>query len=216
MADSATALTVVLGSTSPRRADLMRELDVPFEIIPSDVNEDVAAGFKPAPLVQTLAQLKAFAVARKAPGQFVIGSDTTISLDGTILGKPRDAGEAHDMLASMSGRQHSVLTAVALVDGQSGRSVVSVVETLIYMRPSSSAELDAYVATGEPMDKAGSYAIQGEGGRLIDSIEGCYNNVVGFPLCEVAALLQRAGVEVRADACRLPDGQLCPRLHPAS
>lgn len=208
---------IVLGSGSPRRAELLKSLGLPFEVISSDVSEDMVDGFRPELLVQILAQLKAFAVALKAPFHLVIGSDSTISLDGVILGKPRDDEDANDMLKALSGRSHAVLTGVALVDGRTGRANVRWVETVIRFHVLSPNAIDEYVATGEPLDKAGSYAIQGEGGRLVESIEGCYNNVVGFPLCEVASLLRDAGLNgIAVDACRLPDGRLCPQLRHGS
>ena len=144
----------------------------------------------------------------------VVGADTVVVLDDGVLGKPRDAADAERMLQLLRGRTHEVVTGVAVVDSVHGRSAGSFVVTTVQMHAASDAELSAYVATGEPLDKAGGYAIQGQGGALVSAVDGCYANVVGLPLCETAALIERFGVQIpgQPPVCRLPSGAPCPRL----
>jgi septum formation protein len=165
-------------------------------------------------MVQFLAQAKAKAVASSLQSGLVIGSDSTIAFRHVILGKPRDNSDAEQTLSMLRGEWHDVLSGVAVVDADTGRCVVSSVSTKIKMRAYSDEELRAYVETGEPLDKAGSYAIQGLGGRLVETLDGCFNNVVGLPLCELAKLLSGFGISppIQSPVCLLPDGRPCPRL----
>ncbi len=205
---------IILASGSPRRKTLLATLGLPFTIITSGVDEVIEPGLDPAALVQRLAVSKAAAVADALAEGLVIGADTAVVLDDTILGKPIDAEDAARMLRLLRGQQHRVISGVAVVDAATGRQAASSVTTLVRMNGYDEAQIGDYVVSGEPMDKAGSYAIQGLGGVLVAGIEGCYNNVVGFPLCEVAALLGQFGVRVNgADpVCALADGSPCPRL----
>lgn len=208
---------IILASGSPRRQQLIKTLGLPFTVLVSDVPEDVDPALSPAEAVRWLARLKAEVIAEEQSAGLVIGSDTAVVLDDLILGKPVDAAEARHMLRLLRGRAHQVLSGVAVFDAAHNRSgATSHVTTTVWMNDYTDAQIDAYVASGEPMDKAGSYAIQGQGGALVAGIEGCYNNVVGFPLCEVRALLEGFGVSFNGSTaepvCALPDGAPCPNL----
>lgn len=191
---------------------LLETLGIPFEIVVSNEEEQIDPELRPEDSAVLLAARKARAVARGIEAGFVLGADTIVVLDGEILGKPVDDEDAVAMLRRLSGRDHDVITGVALVNAASGASLQRSVRSLVRMRALSEHEIAAYVATGEPRDKAGAYAIQGIGSGLIASYEGCYNNVVGLPLCYVAVMLAQVGIAVppAGGFCRLPDGTLCP------
>ena len=185
---------LVLASASPRRRELLTQAGFAFEVHPAHINEDQRQGEEPVDYVVRLAREKAEAVyrARTARGVgstlVVLGADTTVTIDDHILAKPEDAEDAARMLRLLSGRTHQVITgiAVATANGIETAAEITAVEFL----PLTDEEIAAYVATGEPMDKAGAYAIQGRAARWIPRIEGCYFNVVGLPLARVAQLLQ--------------------------
>ena len=165
--------------------------------MPSDVDETL----DPVPLpdaVSRLALRKARAVATMRPADVVLGADTIVVIDGRALGKPADAADARAMLQTLCGRTHEVMTGVAVVDAVSGREAADTVISRVTMRAYSNAAIDAYVAGGEPLDKAGAYAIQGEGGALVAGLVGSRSNVVGLPLAATATLLARFGVAVSA------------------
>ena len=175
---------IVLASASPRRAELLAAAGVPFDVDTADVDETPHDGEAPLDYVRRLAEAKARAVAVRHPARLVLGADTTVVVDGTILGKPVDAADAGDMLRRLSGRSHQVLTGVALV--RDGRTVeVDVAVTEVWFAPMTEADIDAYVATGEPMDKAGAYGIQGRAACFVTRIDGSYSNVVGLPVALV-------------------------------
>ena len=180
---------LILASASPRRRELLTQAGFTFAVHPADVDESVRPGEDPAAYVTRLARekaLKVFEVARDAEA-VVLGADTTVVLNGEILGKPADKADAVRMLRALSGRTHRVITGVALV---SARGVAVAAEvTEVRFCEISDAEIAAYVETGEPMDKAGAYGIQGRAGKWIPRIEGCYFNVVGLPLARVSAML---------------------------
>lgn len=179
----------MLGSASPRRQALLTSLGVHFEVVPSGVEEPLfPAGSDTSAILET-ARAKAQDVGRKRPESVVIGADTAILLDGSVLGKPRDADDALDTLKRMTGRRHSVVTACCILDPFEGLERCFSVETSVAMARFGEEILRAYVDSGEPMDKAGSYAIQGVGSFLVRSIQGSYTNVVGLPLQEVVAEL---------------------------
>jgi len=187
---------LVLASASPRRRELLSGLGVPFEVRPADVPEVRRPGEEPARFAARLAREKATAVAR--PGEWVLGADTIVVVDEEILGKPADAADARRMLALLSGRAHHVLTAVALI-GPGGELAGELVgDTVVEFRDLTGEEIADYVAGGEPMDKAGAYAIQGGAGRFVRRTEGSYSNVVGLPVEEVAELLARCGLRAAA------------------
>jgi len=189
---------LVLASASPRRRDLLARAGVAFETQPADLDETAAPGEEPHDLVARLAREKAGAVARALPGgaaRIVLGADTIVVVDGEVLGKPDDPEHAVTLLRRLVGRAHEVFTGVALV--ASGGAVVGEarVTSRVLMRAAGEDEIRRYVATGEPLDKAGAYAAQGEGRRFIHAIEGSETNVIGLPMDETLALLARAGIE---------------------
>ena len=205
---------IVLASSSPRRHELLARLGLPFEIAVSGVDEEASPDLPPDALVIELADQKARAVAAGRAAGLVVGADTTVVLDGAVLGKPADPTDAVRMLGLLRDRVHRVYTGVAVVDVATGRIERGLVGCDVRMRAYGDDEIATYVATGEPLDKAGAYGIQGRGGSLVVGVDGCFNNVVGLPLCELATLLGRFGVAMDAPdpICRLPTGQPCPRL----
>jgi septum formation protein len=186
---------IVLASRSPRRRELLERAEIRYVAMPADVDETSRAGELPAALSLRLACDKAEAVAKSVgafPRRLVLGSDTIVVLDGVVFGKPRDEQDAFRLLRELSGRRHRVITGVAIVDSSDLRTWQRAVETYVTMRPASDEELRTYVATGEPLDKAGAYALQGEGRRFVERVEGSETNVIGLPMDETLALLARA------------------------
>jgi septum formation protein len=173
---------LVLASQSPRRSEILRQAGIPFTVRVADVDESVLAGESPADYVQRLAAAKAYAV-EASDGETVLGADTTVVIDGEILAKPVDAADARRMLVRLSGRRHEVLTGVCLRRGEG--AIRDYVTTGVIFAPLSDAEIDEYVASGEPMDKAGAYAIQGLASKFVERIEGDYFNVMGLPVALV-------------------------------
>ena len=187
--------TLFLASASPRRAELLGQIAVPFQRVSASIDETPREGEEPAVYVERLALEKAQAGLQRleqAAGAVVLGADTAVVLDGRILGKPQDRADALAMLAALSGREHQVLTAVALCSGARSASVV--VASQVRFAPISPAQAEAYWASGEPLDKAGSYAIQGLGAVFVAGMSGSYSAVVGLPLCETASLLAEFGI----------------------
>lgn len=182
---------LILASSSPRRSELLASLGLEFSIVPSTVPEPAYNGETPADYGQKLATVKATSVAQKVSDGLVIGADTIVVLDGRILGKPQDSAEAREMLTRLSGRTHSVYTGIAVVNAKTKELVAEAVETQVAFRPLSKEEIEAYVDSGEPLDKAGAYGIQRLGGLLVSRINGCYFNVVGLPLSALDRLLKR-------------------------
>ena len=192
---------VVLASGSPRRLALLQRIGIEPVVRPADVDETPSPGESPDALVGRLARQKAEAV-DAAPGDLLIAADTVVVLDGRILGKPGDADDARAMLTSLSGVSHTVVTGVHV--RHRGRTAEAVEQTTVAFRRLSDAEVDAYVATGEPLDKAGGYGIQGAGGMFVESIAGSDTNVVGLPLATVVRLAAAVGVTALPGAV-LPD-----------
>jgi septum formation protein len=186
---------LTLASASPRRRELLARLGLPFDVVPSAVDEALAPDVPIPTQAAGLALAKARAVAAGLGHGLVLGADTLVVLDGRPFGKPGSPVEARRMLLALRARRHEVITAVAVVDATTGRQATETVVSRVLMRAYTAAELDAYVATSEPYDKAGAYAVQGEGGRLVDRVEGCYTNVVGLPLTTTARLLRAFGLE---------------------
>lgn len=185
--------SLYLASASPRRRELLTQIGVPFTSVAASIDETPQPGEAPEAYVRRLAAGKAAAGLLAAPsGAVVLGADTAVILNERILGKPTGASDARHMLAALSGRQHRVLTAVALCTSEGVEQCC--VSSQVRFRAISSAEIDAYWASGEPADKAGAYAIQGLGAVFVEAIEGSYSAVVGLPLCETAALLARFGI----------------------
>ncbi|MEW6319941.1 MAG: Maf family protein [Acidobacteriota bacterium] len=180
---------LILASRSPRRAELLAAAGIPFEMAAADVDERVLPGESPERHVARLAAEKAAVVHARLGRGPVLGADTVVVVDDEILGKPVDASEAAAMLGRLSGRGHDVLTGVCLL-AAGGERVAEVARTRVWFAPMTRAEIEAYVATGEPMDKAGAYAIQGLASRYVERIDGSYTNVVGLPVAVVYRLLR--------------------------
>jgi septum formation protein len=187
-------MKLILASSSPRRAEILANAGLPFSVLSSAVDESPYPSEAPAALVQRLANAKADLVAARAVGPaIVLAADTVVVLDDKILGKPSSMEDARHMLQQLSGRTHSVLTGVAMVRLPDGERRQFIESTLVHFRPITDEELSSYLATEESFDKAGAYAIQGQAGRYIPRIEGCYFNVVGLPLSRVLTDLRTLG-----------------------
>jgi len=216
-------LSLLLASRSPRRRELVALLGLPFDVTTADVPEDPLADESPAQVVTRLSQAKACAnsnatiaaatmVAATTVAAIIIACDTVVALDGEILGKPRDGVEATEMLRRLRGRAHAVYSAVTLLEPGTGRTSTEVAKTQLVMRTYTDAEMAAYVASGDPLDKAGAYAIQHPGFHPVASLRGCYANVVGLPLCHLTRGLRSLGVEPPHDvptACQAHTGRRC-------
>jgi nucleoside triphosphate pyrophosphatase len=185
---------LVLGSASPRRATLLRRLGVDFDVCASDLTETVLAGEPAEAFVRRAAREKGAAVARAGGAAWVLSADTIVVIDDAVLGKPADPADARRMLQHLSGRTHAVLTAVALTAAGGELADELLVRTLVEFRALTEVEIGAYIAGGEPFDKAGAYAIQGGAAGFVARVEGSYTNVVGLPLDEVRDLLARYGL----------------------
>ena len=192
-------MSVILASQSPRRRELLGQMGfTDFIIRPAQGEEIIDPNLSPDKLVEDLSRRKCAEVAAlSAPDDLVITADTVVAIDGTVLGKPRSEQEAYAMLSRLSGRHHTVYTGVTVSRG--GKSLTAHEATRVHFRPLTPAEIEAYVSTGEPMDKAGSYGIQGYGAMLVEGISGDYFNVVGLPVCLLGRMLAQFGV----DAVRL-------------
>jgi septum formation protein len=191
-------MRLVLASGSPRRAELLRAAGIEFDVLVPNVDELLDPEETTDGFVRRLAQVKAEAVVPLAAGRPVLGADTVVVIDNTVLGKPVDEGDARRMLRLLTGREHIVVTAVCLVNpaAESRRINVGVARTAVELAPLDDAEIDWYVRSGEPRDKAGAYAIQGLASRFVTRIEGSYSNVVGLPVALVYDLCKRAGLLV--------------------
>lgn len=180
---------LVLASASPRRASLLREIGVPFVVDAVDVDESMTGREEPSQLVLELAQKKARASAQRRTRGLVLGADTIVFRAGRIFGKPKDLAEAREMLQALSGVEHAVFTGVCIVNAATGEVSSRVVRTSVYFHEATEQEIDGYVSTGEPLGKAGAYAIQGRGALLVAEVRGDYSNVVGLPLGATLDLL---------------------------
>lgn len=188
-------MNFILASASPRRRELLASIGLDFEVIPSDVVEIRAAGESPEEYVGRLSREKAEALAARHPSRWVIAADTTVLLGDLLLEKPADEQDAARMLAAIAGKTHTVYTGVTLRNGVLDWRETRIAESEVRMLPLSPRQIAWYVRTGEPMDKAGAYAVQGIGGMFIESIHGSYTNVVGLPLATLFQMLQKAGVD---------------------
>ncbi len=184
---------LILASESPRRYELLKQVGLDLEVIPSRVAEDSLGAELPREHVLRLAEAKAAEVAAQYADRWVIAADTIVCINGSILGKPKDREEAAEMLRRLSGREHRVWTGFSVCHAVKGKSDREVAQTAVRIKPLSPAEIIWYVQTGEPFDKAGGYAIQGIGSFMIESIQGSYTNVIGLPLCELIRMLTRLG-----------------------
>jgi septum formation protein len=197
-------MKLILASSSPRRAEILRNAGIPFSVLTSAVDETPFPDESPTALVLRLANAKAELVAARAVGPaIIVAADTVVVLDNKILCKPRSSDDAHRMLEQLSGRTHSVLTGVSLIRLPDATHLEFTESTLVRFHSLSAEEISAYLATGEPYDKAGAYAIQGHAGRYIPRIEGCYFNVVGLPLARVVSSLHELGWSNNSSAAAL-------------
>ena len=183
---------IILASNSPRRKELLGQMGIQeFKVSAPNVDESVAEGLSPARIVEELSQRKARAAKKAGPKNIVIAADTVVALDGLVLGKPRSGEDAFAMLSALSGREHHVYTGVTVLQGE--RAVTEHEETAVRFRALSPDEIRGYIATGEPMDKAGAYGIQGRGALLVSGIQGDYSNVVGLPVFRLGRILSEFG-----------------------
>lgn len=191
-------MSIILASQSPRRRELLGQMGISdFIIRPAQGAEVVDPALSPAELVEELSRQKALEVSATAQaGDLIIAADTVVAVDGRVLGKPHSRDEAVEMLTALSGRSHTVYTGVTV--RRDGEALTEHEATAVRFRPLTPAEIAAYAATGEPMDKAGSYGIQGYGALLVEGIEGDYFNVVGLPVCRLGQMLIRFGVDALA------------------
>ena len=184
---------LILASKSPRRYELLKQLGLDVEVVPSQVIEDFVQAEPPREHVIRLAEAKARDVGSKYPDRWVVAADTVVCINESIFGKPKCREEAVEMLRRLSGQEHRVSTGFCVCHLEKEENDKEAVQTMVRMKPLTSAEMEWYVQTGEPFDKAGGYAIQGIGSFMIESIRGSYTNVVGLPLCELIQMLNRLG-----------------------
>ncbi len=194
-------MRVILASSSPRRHELLAMIGIAHDVVPADIDESLVSGEAPIAYAERLAREKAVAVAANAGDAVVIAADTVVVVDDVVLGKPRDEQEAAEMLCLLSNRSHIVHTAVAVRHRELARSAVE--SPVVTFRPLETGRIDSYIATGEPMDKAGAYGIQGYGATLVSRIEGDYFAVMGLPLHRLILLLENVGVEYRFAGLRV-------------
>ena len=187
---------IVLASASPRRKELLEKVGLSFKVEPSSFAENLSTGMEPNTLAREISLGKAKSVAHKYPDAIIIGADTFVIVGNRIMGKPDTADEAREMLRNLSDRYHSVITGFSIIDTLSGKVVSQTVETKVYIKQLTSREIDAYVKSGEPLDKAGAYAIQGLGALLVERIEGDYCNVIGLPLFALMKALKEFGIYI--------------------
>ncbi|MSU73523.1 septum formation inhibitor Maf [Candidatus Kaiserbacteria bacterium] len=185
---------IILASASKQRYDILKRTGIPFVVEDSGYEEDLTLPLTPDELVKHLAEGKAATVAARHQDALVIGADTIVVCDKEIFGKPLTSEQAREMLRKLSGKTHSILTGFAIIDPKTGDKVARTVETKVSFRALSDAEIDAYVATGEPLGKAGGYAIQGKGAQFVEKIEGEMDNVVGLPLQTLLEELAKLGI----------------------
>jgi septum formation protein len=189
-----TSPKLILASRSPRRRYLLEQAGLTFEVVPSTFDEDTVQLRDPANYVKTLAEAKANEVAERFADSWVIGADTIVTIGDAILGKPADADSARDMLRQLSGQSHAVFTGYAVVCKNKTVCISDAIRTTVQFKTLSREEIDWYIESGEPFDKAGAYAIQGLGTFLVRGINGSYTNVVGLPVCEVLETLLKLGI----------------------
>jgi len=202
----------VLASASPRRRQLFSLLNVPFIATAANVDEEIGEGENPEGVVCRLSLAKARAVALSYPEDVIVAADTIVALDGDVLGKPADEAEAVAMLRRLRGREHAVLSGVTIYHPASGRAITELAESVVWMRAYTDEEMIRYAASGDPLDKAGAYAIQHHNFSPVERIEGCYASVMGLPLCHLARALAQLGLMLPVDvpqACQGFTGHRC-------
>jgi septum formation protein len=188
--------TIILASASPRRKVLLEKIGLIFEVEPSNYEEDMPLRLEPHGFAQKISLEKAKVVASKHKDSIVIAADTFIVFGGQILGKPHTEKDAREMLEAISGKYHSVITGFSIIDTGTNKTLSKSVATKVYIRKLTRVEIDVYVKSGEPLDKAGAYAIQGLGSVFVEKIEGDYYNVVGFPLSALTEALKEFGINI--------------------
>ncbi len=186
---------IILASTSPRRQELMAKLGIPFKVIPGDYEEDMTLNMPSLELAKFLSLGKAQSVAGKEQG-IIIGSDTFLAFEDKVLGKPHTAEKAKEVLIALRGKQHSVLTGYAVIDTETGTVINDVVEAKVFFNNYSDQDIDSYIATGEPLERAGGYAIQGGGAGFVEKVEGDYDSIVGLPVKDIAVALKGLGISI--------------------
>jgi septum formation protein len=186
-------VTFVLASASPRRRELLKNACADFKTIPSGVDEKFREGESPRGHVLRLAKEKAAAVSRENPDVWVLGADTEVIVDNEVLGKPATSEAAKTMLEKLNGRMHRVITGFSIMNRSAGVKTDGIVESQVFFREISDKEMDWYIKSGEPFDKAGGYAVQGKGAVFVKEIRGSHTNVIGLPLCEVVSALKSVG-----------------------
>jgi len=196
---------IILASQSPRRKILLEKMNIPFRIVPSRIAELPPLGERPGAYSARMAMEKALEVAESHPDHLIIGADTVVSINDTILGKPASTNEAVMMLSRLSGQWHEVWTGICLYHKKSNSQEIKAVCSHVHFRPLSVEEITRYVETGEPMDKAGAYAIQGKGKALVRELKGSYHNVIGLPTLELAKMLQDIGVPIDSQPIESPN-----------
>jgi len=189
---------IILASNSPRRRELLAQIGLAFTVAPSDIDEQALPGEEAETYAIRVAVDKARAAAERSGRGIIIAADTIVVKGSMILGKPTDAGDAQRMLSLLSGSMHEVITGVAVVDAGTGKVTSGAAVTKVWFRELAREEIRAYIATGEPLDKAGAYGIQGKGALLVTKLEGCYFNVVGLPLSLLGNMLRGLGVDLLA------------------
>lgn len=187
---------IILASSSPRRLEILRQIGLHFEVKVNEVDETIPAGMPPHRAVCELALRKAWEIAQLEPKAIVIGADTIVVHGNRILGKPLSRSDAIETLRSLSGSDHLVITGFCVIEAATGKVVQANETTRVFFRRLTDSEICAYVESGEPMDKAGSYAIQGLGAVLVEKIDGCYFNVVGLPISQLSQVLRGFGVKI--------------------
>ncbi len=182
---------IILASSSPRRKDLLKQIKLPFEIIPSEIEEDISKLIgNPSEKAEQLAYQKASDVAKKVQKGIVLGADTIVVIDDDILGKPKDSEDAYNMLKKLSGKEHEVITGICLIDLDNDTELIQHETTIVQFAELDDEKIRAYIKSGEAFDKAGSYAAQGVGAIFVKAIKGCYSNVVGLPLTRLSNMLE--------------------------
>ena len=188
---------IILASSSPRRRELLSQAGIPFTVMPGEVDESkVELSGTPEQKAEQLAYVKALDIAKNVDKGFVLGADTIVVCNGEIFGKPADETDAGRMLENLSGREHLVITGIALIDAESGSVKKGHETTKVKFSELTTEEIQAYIKTGEPFDKAGAYAVQGRGALLVEGLDGCYSNVVGLPLRKLGQMLREFGIRV--------------------
>lgn len=188
--------TIILASQSPRRKDLLKQIGLEFEIDPSNYEEDMSLKMEPSKLAEFLSLGKAKDVAQRHKDSIIISADTIVAIDGEIFGKPKTPERAKYMLQKLSGKAHSVITGFTIIDTETQKQILKSVETKVYFKNLSEQEMDAYIASGEPLDKGGGYAIQGMAALFVEKIEGDYFNIVGLPILALTTELKNFSVSV--------------------